>query len=96
MAMTDRGISQDSRYIYRARVKNATTGNWQGVCLSCNLDDNRGTVVNGVHLNAYNGVQTANISPSAMMFFDLKTLPKQMALAGTERGGNFGVLIRYR
>ncbi|MFH0800121.1 MAG: hypothetical protein V2A66_08085 [Pseudomonadota bacterium] len=96
LAMTDQGISQDGRYIYKARTKNSLTGKWDGVCLSCDADDGRGTVMNGVHMNTYYGTHTANVSPSALMFFNMTTLPKTMKLAGTQSSGNFGILIRYQ
>lgn len=93
LAMTDRGISQDTRYTYRARSQHAT-GNYQGVCLSCDADDNRGTVLSGVHLNAYYGNHTPSIDASTAMFYEVTTLPNRMSLTGTQGGGNFGILIR--
>lgn len=96
LAMTDRGLSQDSRYIFRARVKNASTGNWEGACLSCEADDNRGTVLSGVNLNTYYGNHSPTIDSTAVMFFNITTLPNTLTLAGTQGGGNFGVLIRSK
>ena len=92
LAMTDRGITQDERYTYRARVRGAN-GNWQGVCLDCNADDNRGTVLSGVNLNPYYGTHNPTIDASAAMFFSM-TPPPQMRVTGTSGGGNFAYLIR--
>lgn len=94
LAMTDRGLSQDGRYIYRPRVRNSATGNWEGVCLECDPEDNRGTQLEGVHLNQYYGYHQPVIDSSAAIFYDVTTLPNQMSLSGSQGGGNFGVLIR--
>lgn len=94
LVMTDRGISSDSRYVYRSRVQNSTTGNWEGVCLECDADDNRGTSLTGVNLNQYYGYHNPSIDASAAVFYNVSTLPEQMTFTGTSGGGNFGVLIR--
>lgn len=96
LAMTDRGISQDARYIYRARTINGLTGNWQGACLDCSADDNRGTELTGVNLNTYFGYHTASIDASAMKFYEMKMLPNEMVLQGSSSGGNYGILIRTK
>lgn len=96
LTMTDRGISQDSRYIYEARTRHATTGNWQGVCLECDADDNRGTTLTGIHLNQYYGSHNPTIDGSTAIFYDITTLPGQIRLTGTQGGGNFGILVRTR
>ena len=95
LAMTDRGISSDSRYIYKARTRNSVTGNYEGVCITCDPEDNRGTTLEGIHLNAFNGNHNSAIDSSAVMFYDVSSPPDQMRLAGSDGGGNFGVLIRY-
>lgn len=94
LAMTNRGISQDPRYIYQARTQHSTTGNWEGVCLDCDADDNRGTVLTGVHLNQYYGAHNPTIDASAAMFYNMTTLPNQMRIVGAQGGGSFGILVR--
>lgn len=96
LAMTDRGISQDARYVYAARTQHPLTGNWQGVCLECSADDNRGTELEGVNLNPYYGYHTASIDSSAVKFFSMTTLPNEMVLEGSSDGGNYGILIRSK
>jgi hypothetical protein len=94
LAMTDRGISQDRRYTYQPRVRNSATGNWGGVCLDCQVDDGRGTVLSGVNLNTYLGYHVSNIDGGTAKFFVLSTLPHEMRLEGSAAGDNFGILIR--
>ncbi len=95
LLMTDRGISTDSRFTYRARVQDSVTGNWQGVCLSCNADDGRGTTMTGVNLNTYNGTHTVTVDGSTAKFFNMTTVPNVMTLGGAADGASYGVLVRY-
>jgi hypothetical protein len=94
LIMTDRGISQDPRYVYKPRTYNQATGNYHGVCLDCDADDNRGTVLNGVNLNQYVGFHSAMVDASAAKFFEMTTLPNELTLRGKESDGNFGILVR--
>lgn len=96
LAMTDRGVSQDSRYVYQPRVRDSDTQNWQGVCLSCDSDDNRGTTVSGVNLNAYYGSDSSRIDGSAAKFYAMARPKGNLDFSGTADGGNFGFLIRTR
>ncbi|MBT3180961.1 MAG: hypothetical protein HN337_00465 [Deltaproteobacteria bacterium] len=94
LAMTNRGISQDARYIYRDRVRSSLTGNWEGVCLDCSADDNRGTELTGVNLNQYYGYHTSNVDSAAVKFYNITSLPNEMTLQGSSDGGSYGILIR--
>lgn len=94
LAMTDRSITRDGRYVYQNRVKNAQTGNWEGVCLECDAEDGRGTTLNGVYLNSYYGTHTPSLDASGLTFYDISVFPSQMRLAASQSGQTFGVLIR--
>lgn len=94
LAMTDRNITADPRYIYRARTQNSQTGNWEGACIDCDADDNRGTELTGVNLNSYNGYQSVYLDASSASFMDISTLPDSIELNATSSNGIFGVLIR--
>lgn len=94
LALTDEGVTQDLRYIYRPRVQSSVTGQWKGVCLKCDADDGRGTILNGVAKSAYNGASNATIAGAAAKFYNVTSVPSQIALSGTGNGSDFGVLIR--
>lgn len=94
LAMTDRGISQDRRYTYEPRVLNGSTGNWEGVCLDCEAQDGRGTVLNGVNLNTYLGYHVANIDGGTAKFFEISTIPNEIRFDGSSGDDNFAMLIR--
>lgn len=94
LAMSGRGISSDLRYTYAERRINAMTGNWEGVCLVCDADDGRGTVLNGPKASPYYGYHTVAIDSSALKFFELTTVPDNIIVEGNGDIGDFGVLIR--
>ncbi len=97
LALTNKGITQDSRYVYQDRIFNSETGNWEGVCLVCAADDNRGTVLNGVNTTDYIGSTSATIAASAARFFEIQDLAyvyPELQLTGTASSGNFAALIR--
>ncbi len=96
LAMTDRGISSDSRFIYRPRVKDVETGDWTGVILSGDAEDGRGTILTGVNLNSYSGNSMASVDSGTAKFYDLSTVPDALTLSGSAGGGNFAALIRYQ
>lgn len=93
LGMTDRGISRDSRYTYRERVRNSRTGNFEGVCLMCDAQDNRGTMLEGINLNPYFGYHTVTMDASAMKFYELSDFPSELQIQGNSNG-TFAVMIR--
>jgi len=97
LALTNTGITQDSRYIYRNRVYNDFTGYWQGVCTICDADDNRGTVLHGVTTSEYSNSMNFSVDASAARFFDIldvENVSPVLSLSGSSTGSNFGALIR--
>ena len=95
LAMTNEGLTLDSRYTYRDRVKNSATGHWEGVCLKCDADDGRGTILSGVEKLSYSGASAATIAGSAAQFYSISSVPARIALNGSG-SSNFGVLIRQQ
>lgn len=96
LAMTGKGISQDSRYTYNNRVMNNETGHWEGACLYGDADDGRGTVLQGVNMTSYKSGQSAQVVASAAKFYDIQSVPGAIHVEGSTGGGNFGVLIRQQ
>lgn len=97
LAMSDQGISQDSRFTYQARGKDSSTGKWGGVCISCEADDGRGTSLNGASTKMYSGYQYQTNNATAARFYtvtDVKSQLKLESLGNTGQG--FGVLIRTK
>jgi hypothetical protein len=96
IAVTDAGITSDPRFVYRDRVKNSTTGHWEGACIRCSADDGRGTILKGVAMASYGGAASSTIQASAAQFFGVEDVPGQIKVDGSAGAGNFGVLIRQQ
>jgi len=94
LALTDRGISGDRRYTYQPRTFNSETGNYEGVTLFGQAEDNRGTVLDGVNLNRFTGSGISSIDAGTAKFYEITTIPDEINLSGSANAGNFGVLIR--
>lgn len=94
LAMTDRGISEDSRYVYRERVRNAGTGNYQGTCMLCDAEDNRGTLMTGPSMETYSGGDMVSLYPSTMKFYEIQTPPATIAFDGISSGSFGAALVR--
>lgn len=94
LAVTDRGITTDARYVYEQRAIDPETGNWKGVCLVCDAEDGRGTVLDGVKMSTFYGYHTAQVDSSALKHYLMETVPEQIRLEGANDNGDFAVLIR--
>lgn len=94
LAMTSRGLTQDSRYIYESRTWNSTTGHWQGMCLVCDADDGRGTELTGPGMSTYSGSASFSVYSSAIKFYDIISPPADIDFTSTSSGTYGAVLIR--
>lgn len=94
LAMTDRGLTSDPRYVYESRTKHPATDNWEGVCLVCNAEDGRGTVLNGPKLTPYYGYHTVSLDSSSLKYYEIQTVPDDIVIDGNPADSGFAVLIR--
>lgn len=94
VAMTNRGLSADPRYVYKPRTYNSDTNRWQGICLICNAEDGRGTQMGGPAMTVYDGGTALTMYSSAARFYDIENVPDEINFS-TLSDGTFGaVLIR--
>ncbi|PIR25550.1 MAG: hypothetical protein COX62_05635 [Deltaproteobacteria bacterium CG_4_10_14_0_2_um_filter_43_8] len=93
LAMTNAGVTRDSRYIFEDRTYNSTTGNWEGVCLSCDADDNRGTTLTGVRTYSHTSYSSASLDSSAAKFYTISSPPSTLSFSGTS-DNDYILLIR--
>lgn len=94
VTMSGRGLSSDTRYVYEPREYNSTTERWQGICIVCDVDDGRGTVLNGPYMRTYNGAESFAIYTSTARFYDVSTVPSVISLNGASTGSFGAVLVR--
>ena len=96
LALTDTGITEDRHFTYKPRVKDAATGKWTGVCLRCNADDNRGTVLSGIPLSGYAGSQGVSAAQSSARFYKISSVKDKLSFNGVSGGSGYGILIRTK
>ena len=96
LVLTNRGITKDSRYVYRDRIQNSETGSWSGVCITCAADDNRGTILSGMSELSYFGYHAPALLNTTAKVFDVTNAPSEMALDSNGVASAFGVLVRVR
>lgn len=83
VAVTNAGLTTDSRYIYHAQTYNSTTGHYQGVCLQCDAQDNRGTVLTGASTENLSGAGGVTLRASSGVYYDLSAPPTQVTVQGS-------------
>lgn len=97
LAVTNQGITQDARYTYKDRVWDSETNYWTGTCIVCDPEDGRGTMMTGVKLNAYYGVEQVSLEAGASKFFSLADEEPDVITLKSTASGSFGAtLIRTK
>lgn len=95
LALTNTGISSTAEYQYNDRALNSTTDNWQGACLICNTEDNRGTVLSGPYMeDLTSGNLTISLAGTGTAFYNIASPPTTLTMDGSASAGLQGVLIR--
>jgi len=94
LVMTNRGISADTRYVYEPRTWNSETERWLGICLICNAEDGRGSVLNGPTLGTYNGSSSFYMYSSSTRFYNVDSVPDVVTFNSTSSGTYGAVLVR--
>lgn len=95
MALTNTGISSTATYQYDDRTLNATTGNWEGVCLICDAEDGRDTVLTGPYAAELSSSSVSlYLYGTATAFYTISSPPSSLSLSGDSSAGLQGVLIR--
>jgi hypothetical protein len=96
IVMSSFNLSTDPRFTYKSRVMNGTTGNWEGVCLSCDTEDGRGTELVGVSLAKYFTWLQISLDPTATQFYKVDNFPNRMSFKSKTAGTYSASLIRYK
>ncbi len=65
LALSETGLTSDARYSYETRTINSQTGNYMGVCIRCDAQDGRGTVLSGPTLQRITSFPTSSTVGSA-------------------------------
>ncbi|MBI2346745.1 MAG: hypothetical protein HYV03_07710 [Deltaproteobacteria bacterium] len=96
IATTDASVTTDARYTYKARGKNGTTGHWHGVCLKCDADDGRATVLTGPTTAAYTAGGSITLKAGSSAFYTFSAVPDTVILNGAKGASLQGILVRTK
>ncbi len=94
LLMTNSGLTTDSDFIYKDRVFNGDTDNWQGVLIHGNAEDGRGTVLNGVGISDFNNGFNSSFTAGSAKFFEMQNPQSSLSFSGGSKGDFVAVLIR--
>ncbi len=89
------GITTDPRYNYRDRVADPDTGNLTGICLRCEANDGRGTVLSGPQVTEVSQYpMTSGLSSSASQYFALQNVPEMVMVQSAGGPTLAGAILR--
>lgn len=95
LAYTDRGLTSGTRFKYKARTFNSTTGNYHGVCMICLANDGRSTVLDGPSYSTYNGAANYSITGTATRFLRVPApSPSSISISSNSAASPAAILIR--
>ena len=94
VALTNQGVTTDSRFVFADRTQNSTTGNYEGACLVCNAEDNRGTMLTGPAVTTFYGAASLSVAGTGTRVVDLSSFPENLTIIGSSDSELQGVLIR--
>lgn len=95
LALSETGVTDDPKYNYQARVTSSDTGNFTGVCIRCDTQDGRGTVLGGPVMTAVNSYPASTtLSGTATQFYELANPSGAIRLSGNGSSSFTGSLVR--
>lgn len=95
IALTNTGLTSTAQYQFADRTINSVTGNWDGVCLICNAEDGRGTVLTGPYMEEITaGTVNLTLAGTATAYYTISSSLSSINLNGDADAGLQGVLIR--
>lgn len=92
LGYTDK-VSTAAKFKYNARVKNSTTGNWEGVCMDCSAQDNRGTILSGPTYGTYSG-GSYSLKDAATRFLKINSNPSKITFTANTASKGHAIILR--
>lgn len=96
LVMSSYNLSSDPRFSYKARSWNADSSHWEGICLKCDAEDGRETVLGGIGLSPYYGVSQLYLEPTAAKFHQINSFPQELTISSGSAGSYGAVLVRFK
>jgi hypothetical protein len=97
LSLSETGATSDPRYNYEGRSVDPQTGNLTGLCVRCDAQDGRGTVLNGPVTTTVATYPATNIlKGTATQFYRLATPADALTVSGAGESALTGALIRLK
>lgn len=97
LSLSETGATDDARYNYKARSVDAQTGNLTGLCVRCDAQDGRGTVLDGpVTTNVATYPSTNILKGTATQFYRFMTPAEAVQITSAGDAKLAGALIRLK
>lgn len=95
LSLSGTGLTSDPRYVYKERSVDPETGNWTGLCLRCEANDGRGTLLDGPAMTSVATLPSASmLTGTATQFFRLKSASGPMLVKASGTPALSGALVR--
>ncbi len=97
LSLSETGATPDSRYNFEERAVDVQTGNLTGLCVRCDAQDGRGTVLDGPVTTTVATYPATNIlKGTASQYYRLATLTDALTVSGAGEASLTGALIRLK
>ena len=95
LALSGTGLTSDARYNYVERSPHPGTGNFTGICIRCDAQDGRGTVLDGPVITTVSSFPNAsNVRATATQFYRLVEPTGTIQVGATGGPTLAGALVR--
>ncbi len=95
LVLSGTGLTNDNRYNYQARRIDEVTGNYKGICIKCDSNDGRGTILDGPVMAEINSLPlTVDLESAGTRFLKIKAPGTLLSINGSSGINLGGALIR--
>ncbi len=96
VGITNSGITSDSHYVFKDRDFNAGTGQWNGVCLQCDTNDGRGTMLAGPKTEPFTSGTALSLVPTGVAYYTVTPQAAPLSIKAASDINLQAVLVRTR
>lgn len=95
LALSETGVTTDPRYNFVSRERHSETGNFTGICVRCDTQDGRGTVLGGpVITEIDSSPASATLKSTGVQIFRVSEPSRPVVISGGSESTVTGTLIR--
>lgn len=96
LGYTNRSLTSGTRFQYQPRTTNATTGNYEGVCMICNAGDGRGTTLTGPAYGTFSDSTIYSVRGTGTRFLRVSPVPSSISISGSSGAVPQAIILRTR